>query len=96
MATPNVQSRISVKVQPNAGRNQVVGLANGVWKVKIGAPPEKGKANRELVEFLSERLGLRKDAVTVIRGETSHNKIILIEGLTEAEIGQRLARSDRA
>ncbi len=90
MVTPNVQSRISIKVQPNAGRNQVVGLANGVWKVKIGAPPEKGKANRELVEFLSERLGLRKDAVAVIRGEASHNKIILIEGLTEAEIGKRL------
>ncbi len=87
---PDVQTRISIKVQPNAGRNEVVGLANGVWKIKIGAPPDKGKANKELIEFLSEVLGLRKDSILIIKGETSHNKIIGIEGLMESEVTKHL------
>jgi uncharacterized protein (TIGR00251 family) len=85
-----MQTRISVKVQPNAGRNEIVGFANGIWKIKIGAPPDKGKANKELIKFLSDILGLRKDSIVVLKGETSHNKIIGIAGLALTEIEKRL------
>ncbi len=75
---PNPQTKISVKVQPNAGKNEVVGQANGVWRIKVAAPPDKGKANKELIEFLSEILNLKKDCISILKGLTSHNKLILI------------------
>jgi len=74
--------KISIKVQPNSNRNEVVGVVNGVWKIKIAAPPDKGKANKELVDFLSEWLDIKKDRINILRGQTSHNKIVEIEGLS--------------
>jgi uncharacterized protein len=81
---------LSVKVQPGAGRNAVVGRINGIWKIKIAAPPDKGKANKELVDFLSGLLNIRKDQINILKGQTSHNKIITVAGLDEAEIARRL------
>jgi uncharacterized protein (TIGR00251 family) len=81
---------ILVKVQPNAGRNEVVGQANSVWKIKIAAPPDKGKANKELVDFLSDLLDIKKSRIAISRGQTSHNKVIEIEGLSLEEVLSRL------
>ncbi len=83
-------SKISVKVQPNAGRNEIVGLVEGVWKIKIGAPPDKGKANKELLDFLSQVLNIRKDSLSLVRGQASHNKVIEVEGLAAGEVSARL------
>ena len=44
-------------------------------QVRIGAPPDKGKANKELVDFLSEKLGVKKSGVLIIKGQTSRNKV---------------------
>ena len=86
------QTKISIKVQPNAGKNQVIGLTNDTWRIKIAAPPDKGKANKQLVEYLSEILEIKKDHVTVVQGYTSHNKLVCIDGLTRPEINERLSR----
>lgn len=83
-------TRIFIKVQPNAGRNQVVDFNNNVWKVKIAAPPDKGKANKEIIEFISDILGLRKDSITILKGETSHNKLIAITGINQEEVTAKL------
>jgi len=84
------QTRISVKVQPNAGRNEILGVSNGIWRIKIAAPPDKGKANKELIELLSERLNIKKDNLYLLRGQISHNKIIGINGLTQEDVIKRL------
>ena len=83
-------TNISVKVQPNAGRNQVVGFKNGVCKIKIAAPPDKGKANKEIIIFLSNILGLRKNSINIIKGETSHKKLIVITGVNKEEVNAKL------
>jgi uncharacterized protein (TIGR00251 family) len=93
MTMGNTATRLSIKVLPNAGKNAVVGVTGGVWRIKIAAPPEKGKANKELVEFLSDLLGLRKDSITVIKGQTSHNKVIAIEGMNAEEVEGRLSKT---
>ncbi len=89
----NNQPKISVKVQPNAGKNAVVGLINGVWRIKISAPPDKGKANKELIEFLSDILGRKKDCITIIKGHASHNKLISVEGMNQVEVTEKLSRA---
>jgi uncharacterized protein len=88
----NKDVRLTAKVTPNAGRNEVTGIKDGVWQIKIGAPPDKGKANKELVDFLADKLDIRKSAIVIARGETSRNKTIIIEGLTAEEITGRMGK----
>jgi uncharacterized protein len=85
-----IQVKIAVKITPSAGRNEILSLTNDIWRIKIAAPPEKGKANKELIEFLSERLGIKKDSVIIIKGQTSHNKIVAISGVSHEMILRRL------
>ncbi len=81
---------LSVKVNPNAKCDEITGWRDGAIQVKIAAPPEKGKANKELVDFLSRTLGVKKSAISIIKGQTSRNKVIIIEGMTREEIIKRL------
>jgi uncharacterized protein (TIGR00251 family) len=83
-------ARLAIKVTPNAGRNEIVSLKDGVLHIKIAAPPEKGRANKELIDFLAEKLGIRKSAVLVVKGQTSRHKVIIIEGMGGDEVLKRL------
>lgn len=83
-------NRLAVKVTPNAGRNAISGVKDGILQIKIAAPPDKGRANKELIDFLSDRLGVRKSAVTIIKGETGRNKVIDIEGMDRQQALKRL------
>jgi len=83
--------KISLRVYPNASRNESVGFTDGVLRVKISAPPIKGKANRELIAFLSRLLGVGKNSVNIIKGHTTRNKVVAINGLSREEIMKRLS-----
>ena len=85
------KAEILVRVHPNAAKNDVVGVTDGVWQVRISAPPVKGKANKELIAFLSRLLGVGKSQISIIRGHTSRNKAIAINGLSQEDIMKRLA-----
>ena len=74
-----------VNVQPYASRNEVLDSKNGFWRVKIAAPPVKGKANLELIEFLSEVLGINKNNLTIRKGLNRRRKLIGIGGVTTGE-----------
>jgi uncharacterized protein (TIGR00251 family) len=82
--------RLAVKVTPNAGRNEITSFKEGVLQVRIAAPPEKGKANKELTDFLSEVLGVKKSSILIIKGQTSRNKVIIIEGMSGEEVLKRI------
>lgn len=84
-------SRLLLKVTPNASRNEITGLIDGVLQVKIAAPPVKGKANKELTAFLSQALGVKKSSLSIVKGQTSRNKVIAIEGLSRDDIISRLS-----
>ncbi len=84
-----VQTRIVVRVQPNAGQNQLLGFKEGVLYVRIAAPPLKGKANQELIKFLSHIWGVSKSNLTIEKGMAGKRKVIAISGLTQDEIMRR-------
>jgi len=69
---------------------EVVDFSGGVWRVRVAAPPVKGKANRELIALLSRQLARDKRAIAIISGHTSRNKIIAVAGLTQGEVIERL------
>lgn len=83
-------NRLAIKVTPNAGRNEISGFKEGVLHVKIAAPPEKGKANKELIDFLAERLGIKKSDVLIVKGQASRHKSAVITGMRREEILKRL------
>ena len=83
-------AKISLRVSPNAARNEVVGFTDGVLRVKVAAPPVEGKANKELIALLARKLGLSKGDLTIIKGHTSRNKVIAINGLSQEQVLRRL------
>ena len=87
------QTNIIVQVQPNANQNKVVRFENGVWHLKIAAPPVKGKANQELSKFLSAILGVSRGSLSIAKGMTSKRKVIVIQGLTQDQVTGQLYKS---
>lgn len=83
---------IVVQVQPNASQNKVVHFADGVWQLRIAAPPIRGKANQELTKFLSDILGVAKTNLTIEKGLTSKRKVISIKGLTQEQVTGQLEK----
>ena len=86
------ETRITVQVQPNASENRVVRFEGGVWYLRIAAQAVKGKANRELIRFLSDILGVSKTMITIEKGMTSRRKVIAIEGVSEEEVEAKAMR----
>jgi uncharacterized protein (TIGR00251 family) len=68
---------LRVKVIPRSAKTEIVGqMADGTIKIKIAAPPEKGKANTELIRFLAAHYGV--DRVEIISGHTASLKMVRI------------------
>ncbi|MBP1912513.1 DUF167 domain-containing protein [Thermococcus stetteri] len=78
-----------IYVQPKAKKNAVEGVDEwrGRLKVRIAAPPVEGKANKEVVKFLSKLLGAE---VSIVTGETSREKDLLVRGLSADEVKKKL------
>jgi uncharacterized protein (TIGR00251 family) len=78
----NTVTRLKVKVVPGSSRSVIAGWLEETLKVRVAAPPEKGKANKSVESLIADSLGLPRSSVTVISGKTSPNKTIEIEGIT--------------
>ena len=81
----------SVRVTPGAKRNAVMALKEGVWCVKVTAPPVEGKANEELVSFLSRLFDVRKSSISVVKGQRSRSKLVCVSGLTQKEVALKMS-----
>ncbi len=70
---------LKVKIIPKSARNEIVGeLSDGTLKIRITAPPEKGKANKELKKVLASQYSISKNNITIVYGLSSPHKIIKI------------------
>jgi uncharacterized protein (TIGR00251 family) len=75
--------RLNVKVVPGSSRDQIVGWLGDALKIKVMAPPEKGRANEAVVEILAEKLDISTDDIEVVSGHSSTSKVIAISALTQ-------------
>jgi len=80
-----------VKVVPGSSRDAIVGWLGETLKVRVSAPPERGKANAAITTLLATALGTDRTAVTVVAGNTTHRKMVEVTGLAEMEVRRRLA-----
>jgi len=85
-----VETKLQLRVQPGASRNEIVGLEEGILKVRITASPVKGKANQALLEFLSKTLGVSRSRLAISRGTTGRRKTVTVEGLSPSQVMERL------
>ena len=77
---------IAIKAVPGAKRTEFAGPLGDRLKLRVAAPPEGGKANKAICEFIARQLALRKNAVTVIAGHSDPHKSIRIEGATPEQV----------
>jgi uncharacterized protein (TIGR00251 family) len=82
--------RLKVKAVPGASRSEIVGRLGEALKVRVAAPPEGGKANREILELLAEKLGLPATGVTLVSGAASPAKVVALRGVTAEQAWARL------
>lgn len=83
--------RLAVKVIPRASKNQLVGWINGELKVKLKSIPEKGRANKELIDFLAKVLDLSKSQIHLTSGQTSQHKELQFEGISQEHLDERVS-----
>ncbi len=70
--------RLTVKVKPNAAKNELKKITEDFYEVKVSVPPEKGKANERVIELLSEYFKVPKSKIVLISGITYREKIFEI------------------
>jgi len=82
--------RLALKVVPGASRDAVAGWLGDTLKVRVTAPPERGKANAAVVRLLASALGASRDDVRLVSGAPSPQQVGEIAGLTREVIRARL------
>ena len=68
----------------------MLGWLGDVLRLSVAAPAERGKANEAVIRLLAGALGLPRDRLRIVRGHTARRKVILVEGLDEAQVRARL------
>jgi uncharacterized protein len=81
---------VSVRLQPRARRDEVVGERAGAIVIRVTAPPVDGKANAALCAFVARAAGVPPSRVSVVRGQTSRDKVVRVEGVDEELLKQAL------
>jgi len=82
---------LPVRAQPGARRNEIRGLQDGALKVCVTQAPEKGKANKAIVEVLAKWLEVRKSQIELISGETASQKKFLIRAIEQKDLAERIS-----
>ncbi|MHC4498529.1 MAG: DUF167 domain-containing protein [Planctomycetota bacterium] len=78
------------KIVPGSSRTSICGPFDGMLKIRVSAAPEKGKANKHLLEFLAKQLGVKKNAISIISGQRSPIKAIQVLGVSGQTLLRRL------
>jgi uncharacterized protein (TIGR00251 family) len=86
-------ARIAVRLQPRAGRDEIIGMRDGILVVRVTAPPVDGRANRALCKLVAQRAGVPASRVSVVRGARSRDKLVAVEGVEPDALAAALAAS---
>ena len=82
--------KIQVHAKPGARESAVTGMGDSELDVRIGAPPREGAANKELVAFMAQILGVKERDVSLQVGTKSRTKVLLVQGVTQSQALERL------
>jgi uncharacterized protein (TIGR00251 family) len=91
ISSPAPSALLLVRVTPAASRDALLGWQGDVLRLSVAAPAERGKANEAVLRLLSATLGLPRQRLRIVRGHTSRQKVIAVEGMDEVETRARLS-----
>ena len=83
------------KIVPGSSKTAVSGLLDGMLKIKVSVPAEKGKANQCLIEFLAKEVGVKKNAVSIISGQANPIKKVEVLGISTETLVMKLNLNKR-
>jgi uncharacterized protein (TIGR00251 family) len=83
-------ARIRLRVSPGARSTELVGRHGEAWKVRVDAPPERGRANERVCRLLAQLAGVHRSAVEVVSGATGRDKLIAIHGIDQLQLERML------
>jgi len=81
---------LAIHAVPRASKNKIDGEHGGALKVRLQAPPVDGKANETLIAFFAERLGIARNRITLVSGQTGRRKRLALTGITATEVRTKL------
>jgi uncharacterized protein (TIGR00251 family) len=90
-----VATRLALRVSPGARTSAVVGRHGEAWKVRVAAPPERGRANDAVVALLAATLGVPAHTISVVSGHGGRDKLVELAGIAPAETERRLVAAGR-
>jgi len=80
-------------VSPGATRSRIVGRHGDGWKIRVAAPPEDGRANAAVVRLIASSVSVSRDAVTLVSGHGSRDKVVELTGIDLARVERRLGEA---
>ncbi len=84
-------TRLSIKVVPGASNSKIVGWLGDELKIRVSAPPEKGKANQAIIKLLAKQLALAPSDIKIVAGHGNSHKILEIGNIESDAIDQKLS-----
>ena len=84
---------LSLHVTPGARGDAVAGWRGSALRVKVRARPEKGRANEAVLRLLADLLGVPAQSLAIVRGATSRDKVVAVDGLSQPELDTLLVRA---
>ena len=84
--------RITIHVVPNAKETSILLERDGAITMRVHAPPVKGKANREMVKWLSKKLRKPSSHIRIVAGTHTSLKTLEIVGMDEKNFLQAIVQ----
>ncbi len=82
---------ITIRVTPRARRTEFSGImADGTLRIRVSVPPVEGKANKALIKFLADVLGVHKNRIEIVAGETGLDKIVCIMDMSAEQVQKKI------
>jgi uncharacterized protein len=85
--------RMMLRISSGSNRTAVISRYLDGWKLSVGAVPERGNANEEIVRLLADVLAIPKSQIAIVTGRSARTKIVEVDGLTLAAVDAALARA---
>jgi uncharacterized protein (TIGR00251 family) len=82
--------RLEAYIQPHASKTEIAGMHDDVIKIRIAAPAVENAANRTLIDFIAQHLGIANRCVRAVSGGTSRRELLEIDGVTADVIAATL------
>ncbi|HYO42059.1 MAG TPA: DUF167 domain-containing protein [Candidatus Limnocylindrales bacterium] len=83
------EARFSVRLTPRGGADRVDGVADGVLRARVAAPPVEGAANQSLLRLVADELGVARRDVRLVAGANGRTKVVVVDRLDPETVLER-------